>query len=480
MKFKTKILYKILLPLGRTGVGLIFTLLCFSSCSEILDIDPPTDALVAEEVYGNATNIKTAYTGLYSYHVHMNATYYQYMDQYFHFMSDEMMSDNTGNFGTFFQNTYTPTSSLCGNIWDQLYASVYKMNDFIEHIEATTLLDEDTKKEYIAVAKWFRAYDHFLLSNLFGDVPLILKSNIDESRFEPRTEITKINEAIANDLIYAEQALASSEDTKKNVRTRLTSGAAQALLARHYLYAGQWQNAVDEATKLIDGGVYSLEPDVNNVFHSTSKEIILGFDMDGFGGTGTYQGYTRAGWLFVPTSTTNATYYLTDELAKVVTADSTDARINWVGCQTVSDKKRYYPYKYKNNTNATAANYELQVFFRLAEQYLIRAEARAHLGDIEGALADINAIRSRAGVAPVQATDEETLLMLIEEERRRELFIEGQCHRWFDLKRTSRADAVYGALDYKKWESHKVLLPIPEQQIGRNPELTQNPGYDKK
>ena len=54
------------------------------SCNEILEIDPPTDALIAEDVYGNATNIKTAYTGLYSYHVHMNATYYQYMEQYFH------------------------------------------------------------------------------------------------------------------------------------------------------------------------------------------------------------------------------------------------------------------------------------------------------------------------------------------------------------------------------------------------------------
>ena len=50
------------------------------SCNEILEIDPPTDALIAEDVYGNATNIKTAYTGLYSYHVHMNATYYQYME----------------------------------------------------------------------------------------------------------------------------------------------------------------------------------------------------------------------------------------------------------------------------------------------------------------------------------------------------------------------------------------------------------------
>ena len=118
--------------------------------------------------------------------------------------------------------------------------------------------------------------------------------------------------------------------------------------------------------------------------------------------------------------------------------------------------------------------------FRLAEQYLIRAEARAHLNDIEGALADINAIRSRAKVAPVEANTTAEVLMLVEEERRKELFVEGQGHRWFDLKRTSRADAVYSKLDYKKWESHKILLPIPETQILNNAALTQNPGYDKK
>lgn len=449
------------------------------SCSEILEVDPPTDALTEEEVFNNVTNIKTAYTGLYSYHVHMNAAYYQYLDVYLPFLADEMKTDNMSN-GIYYQNTYLPTTSMMNSIWQVLYASIYKMNDFIEHIEASTLLCEETQKEYIAVARWFRAYDYLVLSNLYGDVPLILKSSIPDAKNVGRTKIAEINEAITNDLLYAEQALANSEETKKNVRTRLTIGAAQALLARHYLYTEQWQNAADEATKLIESGVYSLEPDVNKVFYSSSKEVIFGFDMDGFVGTGTYQGYTRPGIFFIPATTANATYYLTDELANAITSDTLDARINWVGYQMVSDKKRYYPYKYKNNTNATAANYELQVQFRLAEQYLIRAEARAHLNDIEGALADINAIRSRAKVAPVEANTTAEVLMLVEEERRKELFIEGQGHRWFDLKRTSRADAVYSKLDYKKWESHKILLPIPETQILNNAALTQNPGYDKK
>lgn len=450
------------------------------SCSEILEIDPPTDTLTEEEVYGNAANIKTAFTGLYSWHIHQNASYYQYLDLYLPLMSDELKSDNTSSYGIYYQNTYLPTLSMMGNIWSTLYESIYQTNNFIEHVEATSLLGEETQKEYIAVAKWFRAYDYFLLSNLYGDVPLILKSSISEAKGVGRTKIAVINDQVTNDLLYAEQALANSEDTKKNVRTRLTTAAALALLARHYLYTEQWQNAADVATKLIDGGVYSLEPDVNKVFLSSSKEVIFGFDMDGWQGTGTYQGYTRHGILFIPTTTKKVTYNLTDELANAITSDTLDERINWVDYLTISEKKVYYPYKYKNNTNATASNYELQVFFRLAEQYLIRAEARAHLSDIEGALADINAIRSRAGVEPVEANTTAEVLMLVEEERRKELFIEGQGHRWFDLKRTSRADAVYSKLDYKKWKSYKVLLPIPNMQILNNSNLTQNPGYDKK
>ena len=450
------------------------------SCSEILEIDPPTDTLTEEEVYGNAANIKTAFTGLYSWHIHQNASYYQYLDLYLPLMSDELKSDNTSSYGIYYQNTYLPTLSMMGNIWSTLYESIYQTNNFIEHVEATSLLGEETQKEYIAVAKWFRAYDYFLLSNLYGDVPLILKSSISEAKGVGRTKIAVINNQITNDLLFVEQNLANTEETRKNVRTRLTIGAAQALLARHYLYTEQWQDAADAATKLIESGVYSLEPDVNKVFLSSSKEVIFGFDMDGWQGTGTYQGYTRHGILFIPTTTKKVTYNLTDELANAITSDTLDARINWVDYLTISEKKVYYPYKYKNNTNATASNYELQVFFRLAEQYLIRAEARAHLSDIEGALADINAIRSRAGVEPVEASTTAEVLTLVEEERRKELFIEGQGHRWFDLKRTSRADAVYSQLDYKKWESHKVLLPIPNMQILNNGNLTQNPGYDKK
>lgn len=114
--------------------------------------------------------------------------------------------------------------------------------------------------------------------------------------------------------------------------------------------------------------------------------------------------------------------------------------------------------------------------FRLAEQYLIRAEARAQQGDATGAKADINAIRNRAGLPDTDADGQASILAAIEHERRIEFFTEWG-HRWFDLKRTGRADAVLSPIK-PNWQSTDVLFPIPLQEIENNPNLLpQNAGY---
>jgi hypothetical protein len=113
---------------------------------------------------------------------------------------------------------------------------------------------------------------------------------------------------------------------------------------------------------------------------------------------------------------------------------------------------------------------------RLAEQYLIRAEARARLGKVPESQADINAIRSRSGLSNTTAADPAALLLAIEKERQVELFSEWG-HRWLDLKRTGRADAVLGAEKPTDWQPTDALYPIPQNEILSNPLLTQNLGY---
>jgi hypothetical protein len=113
---------------------------------------------------------------------------------------------------------------------------------------------------------------------------------------------------------------------------------------------------------------------------------------------------------------------------------------------------------------------------RLAEKYLIRAEARARIGtNLSGALSDLNAIQTRAGATLTTASDAAILISDIALENRKEFFCE-QAYRWYNLKRTGEADAVLGAIKTSYTPKSK-LLPIPQSAIDANYNLTQNPGY---
>ena len=102
--------------------------------------------------------------------------------------------------------------------------------------------------------------------------------------------------------------------------------------------------------------------------------------------------------------------------------------------------------------------------------YLIRAEARAQLGDLGGALDDVNAIRARADVEALDSDDQTEILLAIERERAVEFAFEA--HRWFDLTRTERVGEVLGLTDRNYW-----VFPIPYSDVLSDPDVEQNPGY---
>ena len=113
---------------------------------------------------------------------------------------------------------------------------------------------------------------------------------------------------------------------------------------------------------------------------------------------------------------------------------------------------------------------------------MIRAEARAQIGNISGAQSDLNTVRNRAGLADTPAGDQASLLAAILDERRHELFSEWG-HRWFDLKRTGKIDEVMSLVTPIKsggvttWHSYQQLYPLPLSELQRAPNLVQNSGY---
>jgi hypothetical protein len=190
-------------------------------------------------------------------------------------------------------------------------------------------------------------------------------------------------------------------------------------------------------------------------------------------------GNSGEGKLFVLPELQDLSYPVYLSSAIVNSFESQDKRkTEWVGTVTYDGTTYCFPNKYKIAQGVDAPSTEYSTIFRLAEQYLIRAEARTHLGDFAGAQEDLNMIRHRAGLPNTSASDEASLLAAIEQERKVELFTE-YGHRWFDLKRTNKADTVLSAIKGATWQSTDQLYPIPAREMAKSPSLQghQNPGY---
>lgn len=458
----------------------LFLLGGLASCDSMLDIDPPTDSYTAETVYGSEESIEALAEGLYSDNFG-DMFYLIWQELFGGFCSDELLCRST-SYDDFVQNAYNPNTGNISSFWTKPYSTIYHCNDFITNVEGSTVISAGKKNVCLGEAHFFRAYSYFLLVNFFGDVPLVLTNDYEASRHLPRTDKAAVYETIVDDLVQAESYLANSG----NPNTKVTAEAATAMLARVYLYTEQWEAAARKAGELIpvaDGGSgtkFVLEEDVNDVFLKTTREGILNLDCTNRNGDGSFQKSTMIGMFFVSASQ-NPTYYLSDQLVADLQEDPDDLRgQNWIKCvEKDGVKGKYFPYKnkYSNDASVPSGREEYEPFLRLAEQYLIRAEARAHMDDYAGAVADLNCIRRRAGVAPLPATgNKDELLLAVESERRKELFFE-RGHRWFDLNRTGRADAVYSEVDYKQWKPAASLWPIPDSEIKANVYLEQNPGY---
>lgn len=367
-----------------------------------------------------------------------------------------------------FQNNMLTTSGIgVYYLWTGFYAIIYKANNIIEGLQqAPAGIPAEVKNRLMGEAECVRAFCHFYLVNLYGDVPLIITTNLTQTRAAWRTGQAEVYKQIVADLTDAQNRLSTDYSYSKGERTRVNKWAATALLARAYLYLGNWAAAEEQAAAVINSGLYTLETDLNQVFLAGSQETIWQLST-------APANYTYTGQVMNPDNGVPNFVIRNGLLAAFETGDN--RKTKWIQSVIYNNVGYNYPYKYKlyeKNSGVT----EYDVILRLAEQYLIRAEARANLGKISEAQADLNTIRSRAGLPGTTANSRETLLQAVEQERRVELFCEG-AHRWFDLKRTNRADAVLREEKSATWKPTAILYPIPQQAIQTNANLTQNPGY---
>jgi hypothetical protein len=469
----------------------IFILIGLSGCRKYLEPPLPINEIAASSAFSNDATAGGVLTGVYGELFNQG-----------NFAGVAGIGGTTGLYGDELQNymTLTPdyqevyvdevnsTEFLVTTNWSNLYSQLYSVNLAIEGLTTATGLNY--RNQWLGEAYFLRGLCYFYLTNLYGDVPLVLSSNYLTNNTLGRSPQADVYKQIVADLLQAQSLLDSTyHDGNGQVTTdrgRPDQAAAAALLARVYLYIGDWKDAETQAGSLIaDGGDYQLV-NLKQTFLINSTEIIWG--LEPFDEFGTPYIVPDAKAYILPNGVTplaaNVDVSLSDSLVNAF--EPGDARYtNWVGADTVAASGStpmtvyYYAYKYKAKGTYTAPQESL-VLFRLGEQYLIRAEARAQQNNLTGALADLNAIRARAGLPASTAVSQADVLAAMQRERRVELFLEDG-HRLFDLRRTGNLDALMSVVAPQKggtWASFKEWWPIPLTDIQSGPHLVQTPGYE--
>jgi len=447
-----------------------------SSCKKFIDVEPPKTDLVTSTVFNDANTATAAVLSIYAQMIDNSITYL--LPFHSGLYGDELHNYSTDIFGAvaYYTNNLNGMNSA-PPYWEKGYSFIYQANAIIEGCQNSNILDEKIKRQLTGEARFIRAYWYFYLVNLYGDVPLITVTDYNKNSTMQRMSKNTVYDYIISDLEHAENEISANyvdaTDTSiTSERVRPNKSAVKAMLARVYLYRGNFSSAEKYATDVISNTEQYSLVGLEEVFLKNSREAI---------------------WQIPPT--TNGTWYNTQEGLNFILTDrpyncalssqlvnafepGDNRKSTWVGSLSIDTETFLFPHKYKVKESSDIVEYSM--ILRLAEQFLIRAEAKANLGKINEAKEDLNAIRKRAGVSNTNADTKEDLLNAVFHERQVELFTEWG-HRWLDLNRSGKVNEIMQKIAPSKgssWNPNKNLWPIPQLDINSNPNLTQNPGYN--
>lgn len=398
-------------------------------------------------------------------------------------------------------------------VWRINYYGIYRANQVINRVEGNT----DLQKRLIAECKVLRAYYHFELASLWGDVPLILKLlQPEDYTTTPRTPRAEVYAQLEKDLLEAIPLLPQKSELPLADRFRMTKGTAQALLGKIYLYQEKWPQAHQTFALVINSGQYDLEPQFARVFSNAGEfgiESVMevpftskrNYDWGNFpwgpfrqiesnihiqlmGPRSDF--YTKAtadsllaGWGFnLPKPKLYNAYVAAGDVVRRRSTVMSEAELkagggNWTA-PTAWDYEGYFQRKYGSFSSHTGGsvpdlnygtNYRL---IRYADVLLMAAEAYYRDNKEDLARAELRKVRLRANLGAITASGP-ALFEAIVNERFLELAFEG--HRYLDLVRWGLAVRELGTLGFK--ENKYELFPIPneDQRVGN---LGQNQGYN--
>lgn len=466
------------------GLGLI-------SCESILDKDP-LGRLDAGSFFQTAEDAVSAINAAYEPLLfnNGNSNFYWAMGVV---TSDDAVAGGDGSRPGIVEMdflTYTPRTQELNDFWRLNYAGITQCNTVLEQVPGIEM-DAALKDRIIGEALFLRSFYYFWLTQVFGDVPLLLKITPPDELKIPKTPKTTIYTQIVADCERA-ASLLSVQYAGANVG-RATKGAAFALAAKTNLYQKDWNKTLEYVQKVKSLNVYALVPDYGDNFRKETQnnsesvweiqhanlELGVGNFLNQWWCSRKYgEGYGFA----------EVTQNFLDEF------EPGDPRRRW-NVAINNDKyfeliykpsfssTRYGPVKYLQSDSVVTQKADGDINYgaiRYAEVLLWEAEALTELGRVTEAQVPLETVRARARamaanpatVLPqVTTTSQQEMLDAIRHERRVELGFE--MHRFFDLVRWGIAD--------KRIEGFKVgkheVFPLPQTEIDLNPSLVQNPGY---
>lgn len=403
-----------------------------------------------------------------------------------------------------------PENGFCNTLWIGNYGLIERCNQALKNIRdrVDIVAPEEVKNQSIAEVRFLRAYAYFNLVRLFGRVPLI--DSVGGPANVAQSTAAQIYTFIENELNFARTNLQASWDPAK-FPGRVTSGAANGLLAKVYLTQKKWDMAMAAANLVMTSGQYNLSTPYTTIFGETgenSKESVFEVQATASSAVPTINGVQYAqiqgvrgagvwdlGWGWnMPSSYLEAAYEVNDP-RKARTILYTNAGATTVYGEALPSGLPNPKYNHKVYSNpamrASVGNrfgYWMNIrLLRYADVVLMYAEAANEVGgadNITAAKNALNSVRARArqgapaGTLPdITTNDQATLRDAIRHERRIELAMEHD--RFFDLVRWGVAQTVLNASGRPNFsDARDVLLPIPQTQIDISSNLlTQNPGY---
>lgn len=448
----------------------VFTIVFFSSCEEFVSVDVPETQLSGERVFEDVRTAEAVLVTLYSKmqsNVMVTGDTGGITVLLGHY-TDELHCYNTNLPEYIFnQNQLLVNNGTVQGLWRTTYNLIYIANNVIEGIQKATTISTADRERLMGEALFVRAYLHFYLNQLFGEIPYVISTDYRINTIIGKCTNATLYGLIEADLLQAERLLTNNYTGQYRVRPNKST--VMALLARLYLYQGEWELAKQKASAVLDNtGIYQLTNDINAVFLRNSTGTIWQL-MSAPEGKNTLEAKS-----FIFTTVPPPARALNQIFINQF--ETGDIRpVYWIKSVTNNLTTYYHPYKYKYN-NDTSSSMEYSIQFRIEEMYLIRAEANAQLNYLDESRNDLNVIRNRAGLNNTLAMSKETILNAILKERQLEFFCE-MGHRFFDLKRQGLLDALLTGVK-PGWNSTDALFPLPENELLLNPNLLpQNIGY---